>query len=126
MIPGSFPKQSPLCSREISSLDKKGHRKEKWHFVIYVLKKTKHKKTTQQKKRKEKTHTSTFFTCFLPSFPSFHCTLITDAFDELCAGSGFKAQMKAIFSRAICQRKSQGEKKTKPALNKASSPLGSC
>lgn len=31
--------------------------------------------------------------------------LIRDAFDELCAGSGSKAQMRAIFLRAICQRK---------------------
>lgn len=89
----------------------------------YINSKRKKKNTTKKnpkhKKNPPNTHTkknpqklnSTFFTCFLPSFPTFHCTLITDTFDKLCAGTGSKAQMKAIFLRAICQRKSQGKPK---------------
>lgn len=63
-----------------------------------------------------------FLTHFHPFFSNFYCTVTADAFDELFAGPESKAQMKAIFLQAICQRKTQAKNH---ALAKASASLGS-
>ena len=104
----------------------KGTPQRKAAFCYIPSKKKQKKPKTPNILHPKKLHFSAFFTGFLPSFPTFHCTLITDAFDELHAGSMSKVQMKAIFSWAICQRKSQGKKKQKHALAKASALLDLC
>lgn len=63
---------------------------------------------------------NSFSSLFSPS--TFFCTVIADAFDKLFADPKPKAQMKAIFLQAICQRKSQAKNF---AVAKASSPLSS-
>lgn len=98
MIPCRFPKQSPLYSIEISSLEKK-------------------KKECHREKQNvmSSASTSSFFFSYnsfssLFSPPTFFCTVIADAFDKLFADPKPKAQMKAIFLQAICQRKITGKK----------------
>lgn len=99
MIPCRFPKQSPLYSIEISSLEKK-----------------KKRNATEKSRMSCPQHQPPLFFFSYNSFSSlfspstFFCTVIADAFDKLFADPKPKAQMKAIFLQAICQRKITGKK----------------